>query len=113
MYNPDTDLIFPPRAIHALAEERTNAWKKLVASVETAGPDSLEQTAFILIMARMSACATCNSDSFRALNGCIVCARQSLRRFKGTDQDLMELFQGARDEVERYMEKKGLSENRE
>ena len=56
-------------------------------------------------MARMSACATCNSDSFRALNGCMVCARQSLKRYRGTDEDLMELFQAAKDEVERYIEK--------
>jgi len=106
MYNPDTDLIFPPRAIHALAAERTAVWRSLVESVEKAGQGSLDQTAFILIMARMSACATCNSDSFRALNGCVVCARQSIKRFKGSDQDLVELFQTAKDEVERYMEKK-------
>ena len=110
MFNPNTDLIFPPRAIHALAEERTDAWQELVRTVENAGPNSLEQTAFILVMARMSACATCNSDSFRALNGCATCARQSLKRYRGTDQDLQELFNTARDEVERYMEKKGLNE---
>ena len=110
MYNPDTDLIFPPRAIHSLAEDRSRVWRKLVAAVETAGPESVDQTAFILIMARMSSCATCNSDSFRALNGCIICARQSLKRYKGSDSDLVKLFQAAKDEVERYMEKKGLDE---
>ncbi len=110
MYNPETDLIFPPRAIHALTEERTKVWKDLVRTVEDASPNSLDQTAFILIMARMSACATCNSDSFRALNGCVTCARQSVRRFRGSDEDLVELFQTAKDEVERYMEKKGLTE---
>ncbi len=110
MYNPDTDLIFPPRAIHALAEDRAQAWQELVRSIEASEPESLDMTAFILVMARMSSCATCNSDSFRALNGCAVCARQSLKRFRGSDEDLLELFQAARDEVERYMEKKGLCE---
>lgn len=105
MYNPDTDLIFPPRVIPILAEERTPAWRDLVQAVEQSGPESLEQTAFILMMARMSACATCNSDSFRALNGCMVCARQSLKRYRGSDEDLVELFQSAKDEVERYIEK--------
>ena len=105
MYNPETDLIFPPRVIHVLAEDRTPKWKDLVLSVENSGADSLDQTAFILMMARMSACSTCNSDSFRALNGCTVCARQSLKRFRGSDEDLAELFQTAKDEVERYMEK--------
>ncbi len=110
MYNPDTDILFPPRAIHLLAEERGQVWQSLVQAVETAGPNSLDQTAFILVMARMSACATCNSDSFRAINGCAVCARQSLKRFHGTDQELAELFEAAKDEVERYMQKKGLIE---
>ncbi len=110
MYNPDTDLLFPPRAIHALSEERGPAWQSLVQTVERASIDSLDQTAFILVMARMSACATCNSDSFRAINGCLICARQSLKRFHGTDQELVELFQAAKDEVERYMQKKGLAE---
>jgi hypothetical protein len=105
MYNPETDLIFPPRVIHSLGEERSPKWKDLVFSVENSGPESLEQTAFILLMARMSACATCNSDSFRALNGCAVCARQSLKRFRGSDDDLVELFQAAKDEVEHYIEK--------
>jgi hypothetical protein len=110
MYNPNTDLIFPPRAIHSLAEERTPVWQDLVQMVETAEQNSLEQTAFILVMARMSSCATCNSDSFRALNGCSVCARQSIKRYRGSDEDLVELFDTAKDEVERYMEKKGLNE---
>jgi len=110
MYNPDTDLLFPPRAIHALAEERGPVWQSLVQTVEAAEVDNLDQTAFILIMARMSSCVTCNSDSFRAINGCSICARQSLKRFHGTDEELVELFQSAKDEVERYMQKKGLSE---
>ena len=108
MNNPDTDLIFPPRAIHALAEERNASWRVFVESVEQSDPDSLEQTAFILVMARMSGCASCNSDSFRALNGCSTCARQSLKRFRGSDEELLDMFQTARDEVERYVEKKGL-----
>ncbi len=37
MYNPDTDLIFPPRAIHALTTERTEVWQELVLAVEKPG----------------------------------------------------------------------------
>jgi hypothetical protein len=107
MYNPDTDLLFPPRAIHALTTERGEVWQKLVLAVEEAGQDSPAETAFILMMARMNACSTCNADSFRAMNGCTACARQSLKRFRGPDDQLEETFQSARGEVDQYIQKKG------
>jgi hypothetical protein len=107
VYNADTDLLFPPRAIPALREERGAAWQDLVTGVIEAGPDSPEQIAFILMMARMSNCATCNSDSYRAMNGCTVCAQQSLKRFHGADEELSGLFQAAKAEVEQYLYKKG------
>ncbi len=80
MYNPDTDLLFPPRILPALRDLRGAAWQDLVTSVIEAGPDSLEQMAFVLMMARMNNCATCNADSFRAMTGCTTCAKQSLKR---------------------------------
>ena len=50
MSNPDTDLLFPPRAIPALQELRGPAWQVLVANTVNAGSDSLEQMGFILMM---------------------------------------------------------------
>ena len=60
------------------------------------------------MMARMSTCATCNADSYRAMNGCSTCARQALKRFRGSDEELVEMFQAAKNEVDRYIQKKGL-----
>jgi hypothetical protein len=108
MYNPDTDLLFPARAILPLSDERGEAWRDLVTAVERSGQDSLDQTAFILMMARMNVCSTCNSDSYRAMNGCILCAKQTLKRFHGSDADLMELLQTAKNEVEQYQQINGL-----
>jgi hypothetical protein len=105
MYNPDTDLLFPPRAIPALCDERGAVWRNLVSAVEKSGQDSLDQTAFILMMARMNTCGTCNADSYRAMNGCTTCARQSLKRFHGPDDELVKMFQTAKAEVERYIQK--------
>ena len=107
MYNPDTDLLFPPRAIPPLCDERGAVWRNLVTAVEKSGRDSPDETAFILMMARMNVCDTCNADSYRAMNGCIPCARQSLKRFHGSDDELVEIFQTAKAEIERYMQKKG------
>jgi hypothetical protein len=106
MYNPDTDLLFPPRVLPALRELRGEQWQELVRSVIASGPDSLEVMALILMMARMNNCATCNSDSYRAMNGCTICSKQSLKRTHVTDVALTEIFQSARGEVEQYIRNK-------
>ena len=106
MYNPDTDLIFPPRVIPALSNERSSAWKDLVAHAQKSGSDSPEKVAFILMMARLNNCATCNADSYRAIQGCSTCSRQALKRFHGTDEELVRLFDAARCEIIQYVENK-------
>ena len=106
MYNPDTDLLFPPRAILHLSDERGAAWRDLVTAVAESGQDSLDQTAFILMMARMNVCGTCNSDSYRAMNGCTVCSKQSLKRFHESDEVLTNIYDLARGEVEQYLKDK-------
>jgi len=106
MYNPDTDLLFPPRILPALRDLRGTPWQDLVTSVIAAGPDSLEQIAFVLMMARMNNCATCNSDSYRAMNGCTICTKQSLKRFHETDQVLAEIFYTTQGDVKEYLQKK-------
>jgi len=110
MYNPDTDLLFPPRGISLLCNERGTTWQELVTAVETTGSDSLEQTAFILMMARLSNCVTCNADSYRAIHGCTVCAKHSLKRFHGSDEELSGLFETARTEVGVFLQNEGAAE---
>jgi len=106
MYNPDTDLIFPPRAISTLSNERDLVWKDLVDNAQKSGPNSSEQVAFILMMAHLNNCATCNADSYRAIHGCAVCARQALKRFHGTDEELVHLYELARSEVTLFLQNK-------
>lgn len=108
MYNADTDLLFPPRAIPALQEERSATWRDLVTNVVEAKTDGLEQTAFVLMMVRLNNCATCNADSCRAMTGCTSCSIQSLKRFHGSDAELSGLFLAAKAEVEQYLQKKGV-----
>ncbi len=106
MYNPDTDLIFPPRGISALCSERGKTWQALVAAVEMTGAESPEKMALILMMARLNNCASCNADSYRAIQGCTACAKQSLKRFHGSDEDLAGLFEIARTEVSKFLQNK-------
>jgi hypothetical protein len=105
MYNSDTDFIFPPRGIPSLRNERGAAWRDLVAAVEEKQPDSPEQVAFILLMARLNNCSTCNADSYRAIHGCILCSKQSLKRFHGSDEELAALFETAMVDVSVFLNK--------
>jgi hypothetical protein len=44
----------------------------------------------------------CETDSYRAMRGCAMCAMQTLRRYKGTDQDLLTRYNQALAEVVTY-----------
>jgi hypothetical protein len=105
MVNSATECLFPPRNLPALRDLRGAPWQDLVARALEAGPDSLEQLAFVLMLARMNNCATCNAASFRAMTGCTACTRQSLKRSHETDEALAAIFQAARAEVEQYLQK--------
>jgi hypothetical protein len=106
MYNPETDLLFPPRVIPALCDLRGAAWQGLVTRALAAGPDSLEQMAVVMMMAHLNSCTTCNADSFRAMTGCTTCTKQSLKRFHESDEALLALYQTAQAEVDQYIQKR-------
>jgi hypothetical protein len=55
--------------------------------------------AFGLLMIRIDGCLSCHADSYRAMRGCTVCAQQSISRFKGSDEDLVRLWEVARLEI--------------
>lgn len=106
IYSEDTHLLFPPAAIPSVRDARGALWQELVDSVLKTPPDSLEQTAILLVLARLNGCTTCNVDSYRALQGCSVCARQALRRFRGSDEDLNDLYRSALQEVKHFLNQK-------
>jgi hypothetical protein len=103
MYNIDTDLLFPPRVIPTLRSLRGPAWKELIDRVVEQEPTDIDRLAFVLLMIRLGGCISCHADSFRALRGCTHCAHQTIRRFRGSDQELLALFAEAQAEVKRYM----------
>jgi hypothetical protein len=108
MYNSDTDLLFPPRVIPTLKNLRGPAWQQIVERVSSANDTSLERLAFVLTLARLGNCATCDTDTYRALHGCTQCAKQAVTRFRGSDDELIELFTSARKEIETLREQKKL-----
>jgi hypothetical protein len=99
MYNEDTDLIFPNRVIPELRDLRGASWRNLVDKVSKQDEDSEDQVAFVLTMARVDGCMTCNADSFRAMKGCTQCAQDAVRRYRGDDKELVSLFKTAKNDL--------------
>jgi hypothetical protein len=56
----------------------------------------------MLMVIRLNNCMACETDSYRAMRGCHACAIQTLRRYKGTDEELLKAYQDALIEVGDY-----------
>jgi hypothetical protein len=102
MYNTDTELLFPSRIISDLRDHRGKAWRNLIDRILEQESTSLDRLAFVLMMARLDGCTTCNADSFRAMRGCTQCALQNIRRFRGNDKELIKMFNKARSDLELF-----------
>jgi len=96
MYNSDTELLFPLRVASSLSTMRDKPWRDLVERVTSPQAELADQMGFVLMMVKMDGCVGCNADSFRAMKGCTICARQNIRRYRGSDENLVELFQQSR-----------------
>jgi hypothetical protein len=94
MNNVDTEVLFPLRVIPSLKELRGSEWAELVDRVQQADGQFAEKLAFVLMMVR-----------FRAMRGCTQCARQTVRRYRGNDLELLEQFEHSIKEVEGYQQK--------
>lgn len=100
----ENELFFPHYVIGKLAKTRGPEFQKLVERVSTQPEDHPEVLAFSLMMVRLDGCLNCETDSYRAMRGCIPCAQQSLRRFKGGDGALLTRFEEALEDVHHYLD---------
>jgi hypothetical protein len=106
MNNPDTELLFPMRVIPQLIDLREQVWKNLVESVVRLPDSETRKIAFSALMVKIAGCTGCNSDSYRAMRGCTQCARVTIKRYKGSDEDLLKLYQENLNEIALYIEKR-------
>lgn len=98
----DNELYFPYDIIPSLAKLRGERWQALVRRIMTLPEQHEETLAFMQMMVRLNGCLTCETDSYRAMRGCAACTHQVLRRFKGSDDDLIERFEAALEEVRKF-----------
>lgn len=96
------EFVFPPYAIPALQGMRGEEMDKLVETALEAETGSPEQVAFVLMFVHLAGCVSCQADSFRAMRGCIPCARQVIRRYAGEDGELSRQYDTALRQVEKY-----------
>ncbi len=99
MYQKDAEVLFPARVIISLRHLRGEKWQQLVEHILTQPEGSPDVLAFSLMMIRLDGCLTCHADSYRALHGCTLCAYQTVNRFRGTDDDLLQLWEVAHAEI--------------
>lgn len=99
LYQNDTEMLFPPRVIAALSRLRGPQWQALVNHVTGLSEDHPDVLGFMLMMVRLDGCLTCHADSYRALRGCTICAQQAVARFKGSDRELVSLWETARQDI--------------
>ncbi len=103
MQSGEIDLLFPSRAIEPLRKLRGEQWENLINYLVELDQKDPERVAFVLFMVRMGGCTTCQSDSYRAMRGCILCSTNTIKRYKGTDQILIELYNEALKDLSKYM----------
>jgi hypothetical protein len=111
MYNPDTEVLFPLRVVPLLRAIHGDEWQGLVDHIQSKDSLPHERYAFVLMMVRMCGCVGCNADSFRAMRGCSQCARQSVRRFRGGDREILEQYKLMQKEIGTYLQKNAAEGN--
>jgi hypothetical protein len=102
--NPRTELLFPPHLIPDLRDLRGKEWQELVDHVSSLPETHQDTLAFCLMMIRLNACLGCVSGSYRFMRGCELCSQQTIARYQGTDEELIEQFHQAKHDLTHYGE---------
>lgn len=103
-FNPRTELLFPPRLIPDLKDLRGEKWRELVEHVAALPESHADTLAFCLMMIRLNSCLNCVSGSYRFMRGCELCSQQTIARYQGTDEELIQMFVQAQYDLARYAE---------
>ncbi|MBN1313614.1 MAG: hypothetical protein JXB30_19570 [Anaerolineae bacterium] len=99
----NNEILFPNYVIPLLRDMRGEEWRQLVDRVVTLPPSHPEVLAFVLAMIRLNGCMDCETDSYRAMRGCAMCAAQTLRRYHDPDLELLKTYDEALAEVQAYL----------
>lgn len=104
---PKAEILFPSPLIPKLRDYRGPKWAELVDRVSALPETDPDNLAFCLLMIRLDGCLKCYSGSYKFMRGCEACAIQSVMQFKGEEEELIELYAQAREDIENYLAGKG------
>lgn len=96
---PQSEILFPHRAIRPLSRERGADWQELVNQVASQRDGNEDTLAFSLMMIRLCDCLNCDQSCYKASLGCITCAQRVVAAQKGSDLELRQTFELTRREV--------------
>lgn len=106
MYNPETEILFPARLIPDLRDVRGEEWQQFIEGIAASSERSGLESGVVLFVVKQGGCIGCNADSFRAMRGCRLCSQQTIRRFKGSDQAIIEQVLSGKAEIENWLKKR-------
>jgi len=98
----DNEILFPHYVIPSLRNARGEKWSSLVDHIVKQDETSAEVLAFMTLMINLNGCLPCETDSYRAMRGCATCAHQTLRRYKGSDEELIEKYEAELTVIREY-----------
>lgn len=101
---PDSEILFPYRAVKGLKHVRGDTWRHLVEHVLSLPENHPDAMAFSFLVLRLADCLHCDQSSYKAFLGCQSCSQRVIAGFKGTDEDLVYLYEEARGDVHRFIE---------
>ena len=102
------ELLFPAHLISSLRDLREDAWRELVDRVSVLPETDTDSLAFVLMMIQLDGCMKCNSNNFKFLRGCFLCASQTIQSYKGSDKQLLKLYEKAQKQIDVEL-KKGIN----
>ena len=106
MFNSDTELFFPIRVATSLSTVRGKEWEALVEWVTGPNASEIEKIAFSDLIIKLAGCQGCDADSFRAMRGCTQCSHLVVKRFKGSEAELIAQFNQCKKDVEEFLKKR-------
>ena len=101
---PKAEMLFPSHLIPQLRDLCEHEWRELVERIQPLPEAHPDRMAFVLMVIRLGGCVDCFGGSYKFMRGCAACARQTVMQFKGTDADLLKMYEKARKDMQRYLE---------
>ncbi len=98
------EILFPAHLIACLRDLRGEEWQMLVDQVAALPETHPDNLAFVLMMIELDGCLRCNSNNYKFLRGCLLCATQAVQSYKGSDGELVDLYHRAKQHLTLHLQ---------